>query len=76
MPRWVGRPSFRAVLGFTTVCHWQERFARNEIDTILNARVKEVTPDKVIYTTKNADGSLTEHELDSGFTLWSTGIGG
>lgn len=52
----------------------QEKFARNEIDTILNARVKEVTPSSVIYTTKTADGKTIDHELPSGFTLWSTGI--
>jgi len=43
---------------------------------ILNARVKEVTPEKVVYTTKDpATGKMSEHEVDSGFTLWSTGIG-
>lgn len=53
----------------------EEKFKRNEIDTILNARVKEVTPNSVIYNTKDADGKVTEHTVDSGFTLWSTGIG-
>lgn len=53
----------------------EERFRRNEIDMILNARVKEVTPEKVVYTTKDpATGKMSEHEVDSGFTLWSTGI--
>lgn len=43
---------------------------------ILNARVKEVKEDEVIYTVKDPKtGSTTEHVLDSGFTLWSTGIG-
>lgn len=43
---------------------------------ILNARVKEVQADKVIYTTKDPKtGEMSEHEVDSGFTLWSTGIG-
>lgn len=43
---------------------------------ILNARVKEVTPEKVVYTTKDPEtGKMSEHEVDSGFTLWSTGIG-
>ncbi|GAA5934835.1 hypothetical protein JCM1841_000268, partial [Sporobolomyces salmonicolor] len=51
------------------------RFRNNDIDMILNARVKEVTPDKVIYTTKDKEtGKTTEHEVDSGFVLWSTGI--
>ncbi|GAA6020279.1 hypothetical protein JCM8202_002607 [Rhodotorula sphaerocarpa] len=53
----------------------EERFRRNEIDMILNARVKEVKEDEVIYTVKDPKtGSTTEHVLDSGFTLWSTGI--
>ncbi|BGP29130.1 hypothetical protein JCM10296v2_000868 [Rhodotorula toruloides] len=53
----------------------EERFRRHEIDMILNARVKEVTPTKVVYTTKDPKtGKTTEHEVDSGFTLWSTGI--
>lgn len=43
---------------------------------ILNARVKEVTADKVVYTTKDPQtGAMSEHSVDSGFTLWSTGIG-
>lgn len=59
-----------------TISNFAEaKFARNEIDTILNARVKEVTPNSVIYSSKDADGKLTEHTVESGFTLWSTGIG-
>ncbi|CEQ40455.1 SPOSA6832_02052 [Sporobolomyces salmonicolor] len=54
---------------------FKARFRNNDIDMILNARVKEVTPDKVIYTTKDKEtGKTTEHEVDSGFVLWSTGI--
>lgn len=54
----------------------EERFRRNEIDLITNARVKEVQGDKVIYTVKDPKTGKTEQkELDSGFTLWSTGIG-
>ncbi|GAA5894613.1 uncharacterized protein JCM6883_002155 [Sporobolomyces salmoneus] len=53
----------------------EERFRRNEIDMILNARVKEVHPEKVVYTTKDPQtGAMSQHEVDSGFTLWSTGI--
>lgn len=37
--------------------------------------MKEVQPDKVIYTTKGDDGKVIEHVIPSGFTLWSTGIG-
>lgn len=52
----------------------EKRFARNEIDTILNARVKEVTPTSVIYSTKDEAGKAVEHTLESNFVLWSTGI--
>lgn len=54
----------------------EKRFKRNEIDMILNARVKEVTPETVVYTQRDpATGNVTEHTIPSGFTLWSTGIG-
>ncbi|GAA5873427.1 hypothetical protein JCM8547_005432 [Rhodosporidiobolus lusitaniae] len=53
----------------------EERFRRNEIDMILNARVKEVKGNKVVYTVKDPKtGKTTQNEVDSGFTLWSTGI--
>ncbi|BGP37014.1 hypothetical protein JCM10450v2_000924 [Rhodotorula kratochvilovae] len=53
----------------------EERFRRNEIDLITNARVKEVLPDKVVYTVKDPKTGKTEQlEVESGFTLWSTGI--
>lgn len=52
----------------------EAKFARDAVDVIINARVKQVDGDKVTYTTKNKDGSVQEHELPSGFTLWSTGI--
>lgn len=51
------------------------KFARDEVDVIVNARVKRVEPDRVIYTVKDpATGELSEKEVPSGFTLWSTGI--
>jgi len=54
----------------------EERFRRNEIDLITNARVKEVHGDKVVYTVKDPKtGATSEKEIDCGFTLWSTGIG-
>ncbi|GAA5849767.1 hypothetical protein JCM9279_002008 [Rhodotorula babjevae] len=53
----------------------EERFRRNEIDLITNARVKEVHGDKVVYTVKDPKtGATSEKEIDCGFTLWSTGI--
>lgn len=52
----------------------EEKFARDKVDVIVNARVKEVKPDSVVYTVKGADGGVAEHEIPSGMTLWSTGI--
>lgn len=59
-----------------SLCASQEKFRRNEINMILNARVKEVKDDEVVYTVKDpASGKMSEHRIESGFTLWSTGIG-
>ncbi|ORY35681.1 putative 64 kDa mitochondrial NADH dehydrogenase [Naematelia encephala] len=55
----------------------EKRFARNEVDLITNARVSEVTADKVIVTIKDPNDKNAKPktlEIDSGFTLWSTGI--
>ncbi|KAL8277059.1 hypothetical protein RQP46_010593 [Phenoliferia psychrophenolica] len=52
----------------------EQKFARNDIDTILNARVKEVRDGSVVYTHKDENGKTVEETLESGFTLWSTGI--
>ncbi|KAE8230692.1 hypothetical protein CF326_g4300 [Tilletia indica] len=52
----------------------ESKFLHDEVDVITNARVKRVEPDKVIYTLKDEQGNVTEKELPSGFTLWSTGI--
>ncbi|EGG01614.1 uncharacterized protein MELLADRAFT_110853 [Melampsora larici-populina 98AG31] len=49
----------------------EKRFAKAEIDTILNARVKEITPTSVTYTNKT---DKKEHTIPAGFVLWSTGI--
>ncbi|KAH9441015.1 hypothetical protein Pst134EB_029666 [Puccinia striiformis f. sp. tritici] len=50
----------------------ESRFLRAEIDTILNARVKEITPTSVSYTTKADKDEM--HTIPAGFVLWSTGI--
>lgn len=44
------------------------------MDLITLARVSRVDADKVVYTTKGADGKLVEHEVPTNFVLWSTGI--
>ncbi|KAA1137726.1 hypothetical protein PGTUg99_007683 [Puccinia graminis f. sp. tritici] len=50
----------------------EDRFLRAEIDTILNARVKEITPTSVSYSSKVDKNQL--HTIPAGFVLWSTGI--
>jgi NADH dehydrogenase len=52
----------------------EARFAHDSIDVQTNARVKEVKPDRIIFTQKTADGSTVEKELPMGFCLWSTGV--
>ncbi|EST06899.1 Pyridine nucleotide-disulfide oxidoreductase, NAD-binding domain protein [Kalmanozyma brasiliensis GHG001] len=52
----------------------EAKFARDAVDVIVNARVKSVEPDRVVYTTKDSTGKVSELEVPSGFTLWSTGI--
>ncbi|WRT68582.1 uncharacterized protein IL334_005560 [Kwoniella shivajii] len=55
----------------------EKRFARNDVDVVINARVQEVQPDKVILSIKNPkdkDAKPEIKEIDAGFVLWSTGI--
>lgn len=52
----------------------EERFARDQVQVMTNSRVKEVQPDKIIFTQKQEDGSLVTKELPLGFCLWSTGV--
>lgn len=52
----------------------EERFARDQVEVMTNSRVKEVTPDKIIFSQKQEDGSLVTKEIPIGFCLWSTGV--
>ncbi|KAL4246040.1 NADH dehydrogenase family protein [Abortiporus biennis] len=52
----------------------EDKFQRDHVDVITSARVSEVKGDRVIYTTRNPDGSTEMHEIPSNFVLWSTGI--
>lgn len=52
----------------------EQKFARDGVHLITNARVKEISEDKVVYTVRKNDNTLEEFEIPSGFTLWSTGI--
>jgi NADH dehydrogenase len=52
----------------------QQRFDRDHVNVYTNARVKEVTTDKVIFSDKGPDGKIETKELPMGFCLWSTGV--
>ncbi|KAG5928878.1 hypothetical protein E4U42_007745 [Claviceps africana] len=52
----------------------EDRFARDQVEVLTNSRVKEVCPDKIVFTQKQEDGSLVTKELPAGFVLWSTGV--
>lgn len=52
----------------------EDRFARDQVQVLTNSRVREVTPDSIIFTQLGADGEVVVKELETGFCLWSTGV--
>lgn len=52
----------------------QQKFNRDDVNVIVNARVKAVYPDRVEYEQREADGKKTLYSIPSNFVLWSTGI--
>jgi len=52
----------------------EDRFARDRVEILTNSRVKEVKPDKIIFTQKGENGESITKELPMGFCLWSTGV--
>ncbi|KAI0889561.1 FAD/NAD(P)-binding domain-containing protein [Annulohypoxylon maeteangense] len=52
----------------------EDRFARDQVEVLVNSRVKEVTKDKIIFTQITQDGTMLTKELPMGFCLWSTGV--
>ncbi|KAK9373175.1 uncharacterized protein V1513DRAFT_450050 [Lipomyces chichibuensis] len=52
----------------------QERFKKDSIDVLTNARVSEVLQDRVIFTQKDEEGVTHTKELPYGLCLWSTGV--
>lgn len=52
----------------------EDRFARDQVQVLTNARVKEVKPDKIIFTQKDENGEPVAKEIPMGFCLWSTGV--
>ncbi|GJJ12559.1 hypothetical protein Clacol_006802 [Clathrus columnatus] len=53
----------------------QDKFKRDGVNLITNARVEAVHPDRVVYSKKDVGtGKVTTHEIPTNFVLWSTGI--
>lgn len=52
-----------------------DRFKNDNIDLLVNARVHEILPDKVIFNQKLPNGETEQREVAYGLCLWSTGIG-
>ncbi|KAG9245254.1 hypothetical protein BJ878DRAFT_575028 [Calycina marina] len=52
----------------------EDRFAHDQVDILTNSRVKEVTPDRIIFTQKGENGQTITKEIPMGFCLWSTGV--
>ncbi len=53
----------------------ERKFLHDGLDVIVNSRVKEVERDRVHYTVRNpATNEVTEVEVPSGLTLWTTGV--
>jgi NADH dehydrogenase len=52
----------------------EDRFSRDQVDILTNSRVKEVQPDKILFTQKGENGESVTKELPMGFCLWSTGV--
>jgi NADH:ubiquinone reductase (H+-translocating) len=52
----------------------EARFSRDQVEILTNSRVKEVQPDKILFTQKGSAGETITKELPMGFCLWSTGV--
>lgn len=52
----------------------EARFARDQVQVLTNSRVREVTPDSIIFTQIGENGEVIVKELPTGFCLWSTGV--
>ena len=52
----------------------EARFAHDQVEVLTNSRVKEVQPNKILFTQKDENGETVTKELPMGFCLWSTGV--
>ena len=51
----------------------EKRFEHDHVEVLTNSRVKEVTPNKIIFSQMH-DGKPVTMEIPMGFCLWSTGV--
>lgn len=52
----------------------EKRFEHDQVEVLTNSRVKEVQPDKIIFTQLDENKNSITKELPMGFCLWSTGV--
>jgi NADH:ubiquinone reductase (H+-translocating) len=52
----------------------EKRFEHDSVEVLTNARVKEVQPDKIIFSQLDENKNAVTKELPMGFCLWSTGV--
>lgn len=52
----------------------EKRLAHDMVDVQTNSRVKEVKPDRILFTQKDEHGQVVTKEIPMGFCLWSTGV--
>jgi NADH dehydrogenase len=52
----------------------EDKFNRDHVDLVTNARVVAIHPDHVVYSTKSPEGQTVQHSVPTNFVLWSTGI--
>ena len=51
----------------------EKRFEHDQVEVLTNARVKEVQPDRILFS-QLENGKPVTKELPMGFCLWSTGV--
>ena len=52
----------------------EKKFEHDNVEVLTNARVQEVTPDRIIFSQLDKDRKQVTKELPMGFCLWSTGV--
>ncbi|EER24176.1 hypothetical protein D8B26_002369 [Coccidioides posadasii str. Silveira] len=57
----------------TVSLYAERRFAHDQVEVLTNSRVKEVRPDRILFT-QIENGKPVTKEIPMGFCLWSTGV--